>query len=107
MYILNRQDGDNSAVVVNGMHVGYVQCKQYGFFADEILSPHLPLFLLQIVFYEDKSGIRSTSFYYASMYRTIGKHTCGTRQAGVNDPTGLAHIQVWQVIVRLSQDLKT
>ena len=27
-------------------HVSYVQCKQYGFFAGEILPPHLPCFLL-------------------------------------------------------------
>ena len=27
-----------------------------------------------------------------TVHRTIGKHTCDTRKAGVNDPTGLAHI---------------
>ena len=41
------------------MHVGYVQCKQYSFFVGEILPPHLPRFLLQIVFYEDKSGMNT------------------------------------------------
>ena len=76
-------------------HVGYVQCKQYGFFAGENLPPHLPHFLLQIVFEEDKCGMNvklRTSLYYASMHRTIGKHTFGTRKVGVNDPTGIAHI---------------
>ena len=37
------------------LHVGYVQCTKYGFFAGEILPPLLPRFLLQIVF-EDKCG---------------------------------------------------
>ena len=70
MYILNRQDGDNSAVVINSMQVcvGYVQCKQYGFFADEILLPHLPLFLLQIIFYEDKSGMNTKHILLLHIY---------------------------------------
>ena len=37
-------------------HVGYVQCKQYGFCAGENLPPYLPPFLSQIVFEEDKRG---------------------------------------------------
>ena len=40
-------------------HVGYVQCKQFGFFTGENLPLHLPRFLLQFVFEEDKCGMNA------------------------------------------------
>ena len=41
---------------------GYVLCKQHGFCTGKNLSPHLPLFPLQIVFDDKKQG-RSAKFY--------------------------------------------
>ena len=57
-------------------HVGYVQYKQYGFFAGEILLTPLSRFLRQIVFYEDKRGMNtklhpSTTHLYTELSENI------------------------------------
>ena len=88
-YYLNREKG-----TLPGLYTTlHVQCTQYGFFMGKFTTTFASFSTPNCIRRRQAwHKYEATSLYNTSMHRTIGKHTYGTRKAGINDPTGIAHI---------------
>ena len=74
------------------MNVGCVQCDKYGFFVGEKIPPHLPPFLLQIVFKEDQYGMNAelhpcTTILYIELSESVPQYEEGRRQSPYRNST--------------------